>query len=114
MTPYKNYNAFVISTGDKVSILQVVCNRRSVSICIATSRLKQLPLSDRDRNNIGKETTDMNSIKKILFGLNSDKRAVTALEYAMIASLIAVAAVTAIGGVSGKLNATLTSISSAL
>lgn len=56
----------------------------------------------------------MEYIKLKLLGIGVDKRAVTALEYAMIASLIAVAAVTVITGVGTKLTSTLTSISSAL
>jgi pilus assembly protein Flp/PilA len=43
----------------------------------------------------------MNNIRQMLGRLNSDKRAVTALEYGMIAALISVVAITAsltIGG----------------
>lgn len=64
--------------------------------------------------NLGKETDDMEYFKLMLLGLNVDKRAVTALEYAMIASLIAVAAVTVITGLGTKLSTTLSSVSSAL
>jgi pilus assembly protein Flp/PilA len=53
-------------------------------------------------------------IKLVLFGLSGDRRAVTALEYAMIASLIAVAAVTVITGLGTQLSTTLSAISSAL
>lgn len=56
----------------------------------------------------------MEYIKLKLLGIGVDKRAVTALEYAMIASLIAVAAVTIITGVGTKLSTTLSSVSSAL
>lgn len=47
-------------------------------------------------------------------GFRNDARAVTALEYAMIASLIAVAAVTVITGLGSALSTTLSSVSSAL
>ncbi len=56
----------------------------------------------------------MEYIKLQLLGLGVDKRAVTALEYAMIASLIAVAAVTVITGLGSKLSTTLSNVSSAL
>jgi pilus assembly protein Flp/PilA len=56
----------------------------------------------------------MEYIKLQLLGLGVDKRAVTALEYAMIASLIAVAAVTVITGLGTKLSSTFSSVSSAL
>jgi pilus assembly protein Flp/PilA len=46
--------------------------------------------------------------------LNVDKRAVTALEYAMIASLIAVACVTILTNLGGKVSSVLSSVSSAL
>jgi pilus assembly protein Flp/PilA len=64
--------------------------------------------------NTGKETDDMEYIRLKLLGLNVDKRAVTALEYAMIASLIAVAAVTVISGLGTKLSGVFSSVSSAL
>ena len=60
------------------------------------------------------ETSNMEYIKLQLLGLGVDKRAVTALEYAMIASLIAVAAVTVISGLGTKLSTTFASVSSAL
>ncbi len=56
----------------------------------------------------------MLQIVQTLAGIRNDVRAVTALEYAMIASLIAVAAVTIITGVGTALSTTLSSISSAL
>ncbi|HBK08473.1 MAG TPA: Flp family type IVb pilin [Acetobacteraceae bacterium] len=49
-----------------------------------------------------------------LDGIRTDARAVTALEYAMIAALIAVAAVTVITGLGSALSTTLSSVSSAL
>ena len=56
----------------------------------------------------------MNQVRELLTMLNTDRRGVTALEYAMIAALIAVAAVGAITGLSGSLQTTLNSISSAM
>jgi pilus assembly protein Flp/PilA len=56
----------------------------------------------------------MDYFRCLLLSLNVDKRAVTALEYAMIASLIAVAAVTVISGLGTKLSSTFNSVSSAL
>jgi pilus assembly protein Flp/PilA len=64
--------------------------------------------------NTGKETYDMDYFRSKLLGLIGDKRAVTALEYAMIASLIAVAAVTVITNVGTKLSGVFASVSSAL
>lgn len=49
-----------------------------------------------------------------LSGLIGDKRAVTALEYAMIASLVAVACVTILTNLGTKVSQTFSSISSAL
>jgi pilus assembly protein Flp/PilA len=56
----------------------------------------------------------MEYIKLQLLGLGVDKRAVTALEYAMIASLIAVAAVSVISGLGTHLSTTFASVNSAL
>lgn len=56
----------------------------------------------------------MNQITQILAALKSDQRGVTALEYAMIAALIAVACVTIIQGLGTSLSTTLSSVSSAL
>jgi pilus assembly protein Flp/PilA len=56
----------------------------------------------------------MEYFRSKLLGLIGDKRAVTALEYAMIASLIAVAAVTVITSVGTKLSGVFASVSSAL
>jgi pilus assembly protein Flp/PilA len=49
-----------------------------------------------------------------LSGLIGDKRAVTALEYAMIASLIAVACVTILGSLGGHISSVFSSINSSL
>jgi pilus assembly protein Flp/PilA len=46
--------------------------------------------------------------------MHVDTRAVTALEYAMIAALIAVAAVGVITGLGGQLSTVLSTVSSAL
>ncbi len=46
--------------------------------------------------------------------LKVDRRAVTALEYALMGSLIAVAIVTAVSGLATKITATFTAISAAL
>ena len=51
---------------------------------------------------------------KTLVALNNDKRAVTALEYGMVAALIAVASATAFSGVATKLGTVLTSVQNAL
>ncbi len=56
----------------------------------------------------------MEHFRVMLLALNVDKRAVTALEYAMIASLIAVAAVTVITGLGTSLSTTFSKVSSAL
>lgn len=49
-----------------------------------------------------------------LLALNVDKRAVTAVEYALMAGLIAVAIVAAVNGLAGKINTVLSSVSSAI
>jgi pilus assembly protein Flp/PilA len=56
----------------------------------------------------------MQQIRRTLTKLHTDARAVTALEYAMIASLIAVAAVTVITGLGTALSGVFSSVSSAL
>jgi pilus assembly protein Flp/PilA len=56
----------------------------------------------------------MQHIRETLTKLHADSRAVTALEYAMIASLIAVAAVTIITNVGTALSGVFASVSSAL
>jgi pilus assembly protein Flp/PilA len=56
----------------------------------------------------------MNHVREILFALKTDQRGVTALEYAMIAALIAVACVTIITSLGSNLSSVLSSVSSAL
>jgi pilus assembly protein Flp/PilA len=56
----------------------------------------------------------MEYFRSKLLGLVGDKHAVTALEYAMIASLIAVAAVTIITNVGTRLSGVFSAVSSAL
>jgi pilus assembly protein Flp/PilA len=51
---------------------------------------------------------------KTCFELKADKRAVTALEYGLIASVIAVGLIAVLPGVSTALNATFTAITAAL
>jgi pilus assembly protein Flp/PilA len=65
------------------------------------------PTSERRPNKV-------NYIVSRLSGLIGDKRAVTALEYAMIASLIAVACVAIIGTLGGNINNIFSSINSHL
>ena len=60
------------------------------------------------------ETCDMENFKLLLRSLKSDNRAVTALEYGMIAALIAVAAAASMTSLSGKLQSTLSLIGSTL
>jgi pilus assembly protein Flp/PilA len=64
--------------------------------------------------NTGKGTYDMEYIVSKLSGLIGDKRAVTALEYAMIASLIAVACVTIVTNLGTKVSGVFSSVSSAM
>jgi pilus assembly protein Flp/PilA len=56
----------------------------------------------------------MTQINKILTALVPDRRGVTALEYAMIAALIAVACVTIITNLGTGLSSVLSTVSSAL
>jgi pilus assembly protein Flp/PilA len=49
-----------------------------------------------------------------LFKLARDTRAATAIEYGLIAALIAVAAITAMGGVGNKLKTTFSNVSNKL
>ncbi len=56
----------------------------------------------------------MQQIRRILNHFNTDARAVTALEYAMIASLIAVAAITIITNLGTAVSTTFSTVSSAL
>jgi pilus assembly protein Flp/PilA len=51
---------------------------------------------------------------RCLGGMSGDKRAVTALEYAMIASLIAVACVTVLTGLGTSINSIFTTINTTL
>jgi pilus assembly protein Flp/PilA len=53
-------------------------------------------------------------IFQALAAVRSDKRAVTALEYALIASLVAVAVITAASGLGNKMANTFTNITSHL
>jgi pilus assembly protein Flp/PilA len=56
----------------------------------------------------------MNIINIILCALKIDNRGVTAIEYAMIAALVAVAAATAMTALGTSLTATLAAIGAAL
>jgi pilus assembly protein Flp/PilA len=56
----------------------------------------------------------MENSKRPLRSLTSDNHAVTALEYGMIAALIAVAAATAMTALSGNLQSTLSLIGNTL
>ncbi len=51
--------------------------------------------------------------RRSLLRLGADKRGVTALEYGMIAALVAVVAITAFRNLGTNLNTTLTSVGSA-
>jgi pilus assembly protein Flp/PilA len=64
--------------------------------------------------NTGKGTNDMDYIVSKLSALIGDKKAVTALEYAMIASLIAVACVTIVSTLGTKVSGVFSTVSSAL
>jgi pilus assembly protein Flp/PilA len=101
--------------SDKVLQLKAVCNQRRCSIQLRDRAWHgRFPEKAAIEANTGMETKNMEYIKLMLLGLNVDKRAVTALEYAMIASLIAVAAVTVITGLGTKLSTVLSTVSSAL
>jgi pilus assembly protein Flp/PilA len=56
----------------------------------------------------------MEHVRQMLALLKGDKRAVTALEYGMIAALIAVVVVSGFTAIGTKLSSTLTTISSSL
>jgi pilus assembly protein Flp/PilA len=56
----------------------------------------------------------MENFKLLLRSLNADNRAVTALEYGMIAALVAVAAAASMTSLSGKLQSTLSLIGSTI
>jgi pilus assembly protein Flp/PilA len=95
--------------------LKAICNQPAVSIPLRhRARPETSPKRDAMEANTGKETHDMDYFRSKLLGLIGDKRAVTALEYAMIASLIAVAAVTVITGVGTRLSGVFSAVSSAL
>lgn len=56
----------------------------------------------------------MQQIRRTLIAMQADDRAVTALEYAMIASLIAVAVVTILTSLGSQVSSVLSTVSSAL
>ena len=56
----------------------------------------------------------MEHIRLMLGGLTNDTRAVTAVEYALMAGLIAVAIVVAVSGVAGSIQTQLNAVSSVL
>jgi pilus assembly protein Flp/PilA len=64
--------------------------------------------------NAGKEIDDMEHMKKLLSGLNGDKQGVTALEYGMIAALIAVVVIAGFSTLGHQLSGTLSSISASI
>ncbi|HEX3574701.1 MAG TPA: Flp family type IVb pilin [Rhodopila sp.] len=53
-------------------------------------------------------------MRVLLNGLNVDKRAVTALEYGMIAALVAVVVITAFKTLGTNLNSTISSIAASI
>jgi pilus assembly protein Flp/PilA len=59
------------------------------------------------------ESKDMDAIKQ-LKALIADKRAVTALEYGMIAALVAVVAITAFSTLGSALSATVNTVAQSL
>jgi pilus assembly protein Flp/PilA len=61
-----------------------------------------------------KENAVMKKFHLILTGLRTDTRAVTALEYGMIAALIAVVAIAGFTAIGTGLSTTLSTVSSAL
>jgi pilus assembly protein Flp/PilA len=62
----------------------------------------------------GKGCALMRQIRRTLTSLRINVRGVTALEYAMIASLIAVVCVTAVGGLGGQLSRMFSNIGNAV
>lgn len=62
------------------------------------------------RDRVASEETDMKFLKRI----HRDIAGATAIEYGLIAALIAVAAITAMQGASGELQATFNTSSSAM
>lgn len=63
--------------------------------------------------NANKESDDMNTIRKLL-KFNADTRAVTALEYGMIAALVAVVAIGGFKSLGTGLSATMNSVATSL
>jgi pilus assembly protein Flp/PilA len=53
-------------------------------------------------------------VKVILFRFAQDESGATAIEYGLIAALVAVVIITAVRGIGTKLNATFTSVSNGL
>jgi pilus assembly protein Flp/PilA len=53
-------------------------------------------------------------VKVILFRFAQDESGATAIEYGLIAALVAVVIITAVRGIGTKLNATFTSVSTGL
>jgi pilus assembly protein Flp/PilA len=64
--------------------------------------------------NTGKESDDMEYMKKLLSGLNGDRNGVTALEYGMIAALIAVVVIGGFSTLGGKLSNTISTVNASL
>jgi pilus assembly protein Flp/PilA len=67
-----------------------------------------------DQLTIAKGIAPMQQIRRTLIAMQADDRAVTALEYAMIASLIAVAVVTILTSLGSQVSSVLSTVSSAL
>jgi pilus assembly protein Flp/PilA len=65
-----------------------------------------------EANRLHKESDDMKTIRNLL-KLNSDKRAVTALEYGMIAALIAVVVIGGFTTLGHSLSTTINTVNSA-
>jgi len=57
---------------------------------------------------------EMTMISKFLKALRRDEKGATAIEYGLIAALIAVAAITAMQGIGTSLNETFTNVSTAM
>jgi pilus assembly protein Flp/PilA len=75
---------------------------------------RKSPKQPADELHTGKGTAVMQQIRRTLTSLPADVRGVTALEYAMIASLIAVACVAIIGSLGGQVSGVFSTVSSAL
>ena len=65
-------------------------------------------------SNTGMETKHMERIRLMLASFTTDKRAVTALEYCMIAALIAVLAISGFTGIGKNLSTTLSSVNTTM